>query len=774
MKIRTQIICLLCLAVLVAVAAVSCKNEPGSSESADNLPEVVSYNFDIRPILSDKCLACHGPDANKRQAGLRMDDAKSAFAALKEHPGAHALVAGMPQLSEAYLRITSKDTSELMPPPSSNLKLSLREINLIEKWIKQGAKYEKHWAFVPPKKVGLPKVEMKKWPKNEIDYFVLQKQEQKGLKPNDEADKERLLKRICFDITGLPPTLKMMDDFLADSSADAYDKMVDKLLQNPAYGEKMSIHWLDLARYADSHGYQDDGYRTQWPWRDWVIHAFNENMHYNDFVTWQLAGDLLPDASKEQLLATGFNRNHKITEEGGVIQEEYRTMYVLDRTDLLGKGLLGVTLECARCHDHKYDPFSQKDYYQMSAFFNNIKEVGIESVIGGPETYAKKPMLEISNEDVRKTLSFINKQDTDRLIVSVMGDQDTLRKTHILHRGAYDAPGDEVQVGTPASILPFNSSYPQNRLGLAEWLFDKKNPLTSRVYVNLLWQDFFGRGIVKTSGDFGMQGELPSNPALLDWLAVDFMEHNWDIKRLVKQMVTSATYRQSAVVSPEKLAADPENVFLARSSRYHVQAELVRDMVLASSGLLNPMIGGPSVKPYQPAGLWEGATSGRGLLSMYVQDHGAKLYRRGMYTLFKRTVPPPTMVIFDASSRDICEVRRLKTNTPLQALVMMNDPAVLEASRVLAQRLLEEKSDVKSKITKAFRLIVCRKPKEKELEILSSYYDKQLHSIDATTANKMLAEGEYPISGDVDKKALASMMRTISTIYNLEEAIMKS
>lgn len=774
MKIRTQIICLLCLAMIAAVAPVGCKNETGSSGSDGNLPDVVSYNFDIRPILSDKCLACHGPDANKRQAGLRMDDAKSAFAALKEHPGAHALVAGMPQLSEAYLRITSTDTAELMPPPSSNLKLTPREIGLIEKWIKQGAKYEKHWAFVAPKKAPLPKVEMKNWPKNEIDYFVLQKQEQKGLKPNDEADKERLLKRICFDITGLPPTLKMMDDFLADSSANAYEKMVDQLLQSPAYGEKMSIHWLDLARYADSHGYQDDGYRTQWPWRDWVIHAFNENMHYNDFVTWQLAGDLLPDASKEQLLATGFNRNHKITEEGGVIQEEYRTMYVLDRTDLLGKGLLGVTLECARCHDHKYDPFSQKDYYQMSAFFNNIKEVGIESVIGGPETYAKKPMLEISNEDVRKTLSFINKQDTDRLIVSVMGDQDTLRKTHILHRGAYDAPGDEVQVGTPASILPFNSRYPQNRLGLAEWLFDKKNPLTSRVYVNLLWQEFFGRGIVKTSGDFGMQGELPSNPALLDWLAVDFMEHNWDIKRLVKQMVTSATYRQSAVVSPQKLAADPENILLARSSRYHVEAEVVRDMVLASSGLLNPMIGGPSVKPYQPAGLWEGATSGRGLLSMYVQDHGAKLYRRGMYTLFKRTVPPPTMVIFDASSRDICEVRRLKTNTPLQALVMMNDPAVLEASRVLAARLLEEKSDAKSKITKAFRLIVCRKPKENELEILSRYYDKQLNSIDAATANKMLAEGEYPVSGDVDKKALASMMRTISTIYNLEEAIMKS
>jgi len=774
MRIRSQVICLLFVVVVIAVVMDACKNANGSSESAGDLPDVVSYNFDIRPILSDKCLTCHGPDANKRQAGLRMDDAQSAFAALKESPNAHALVPGMPMQSAAYLRITAKDTAELMPPPSSNLKLTPREISLIEKWIKQGAKYEKHWAFVAPKKPALPKVEMKEWPRNEIDYFILQKQEQKGLKPNDEADKERLLKRICLDITGLPPTLKMMDDFMADTSAGAYDKMVDNLLASPAYGEKMSIHWLDLARYADSHGYQDDGYRTQWPWRDWVIHAFNENMHYNDFVTWQLAGDLLPGATKEQLLATGFNRNHKITEEGGVIPEEYRTMYVLDRTDLVGKGLLGVTLECSRCHDHKYDPFSQKEYYQMSAFFNSIKEVGIESVIGGPETYAKKPMLEISNDDVKKILTFINKQDTDRLIVSIMSDLDTARKTHILQRGVYDAPGEEVNAGTPASILPFGSAFPKNRLGLAEWLFDKKNPLTARVYVNLLWQEFFGRGIVKTTGDFGMQGELPSHPALLDWLAVDFIEHNWDIKRLVKQMVTSATYRQSAVISPEKLAADPDNVLLARSPRYHVQAELVKDVVLASSGLLNPVIGGPSVKPYQPAGLWEGATSGRGLLSMYVQDHGARLYRRGMYTLFKRTVPPPTLSIFDASSRDICEVRRLKTNTPLQALVMMNDPAVLEASRVLAERLLEEKSDVQSKITKAFRLIVCRKPKEKELEILSNYYSKQLASIDDATAVKTLAEGEYPLKGDVDKKALASMMRTISTIYNLEETIMKS
>ncbi len=774
MKIYKNIFFLVCIIGGVASSFQSCDGDTTGAGAVEELPDVVSYNFDIRPILSDKCSACHGPDANKREAGLRMDDPESAFKALKENPKAHALVAGNPGLSQAFLRISTNDTALMMPPPSSNLKLSQYEIDLIEKWIKQGAKYEKHWAFVAPVKPALPKVELKEWPRNEIDHFILQKIEQKGMTPNEEAGKERLLKRISLDITGLPPTMEMMDSFAADKSVDAYEKMVDRLLMDPAYGEKMSLHWLDLARYADSHGYQDDGYRTQWPWRDWVIHAFNENMHYDDFVTWQLAGDLLPNSTKEQLLATGFNRNHKITEEGGVIPEEYRIMYVTDRNDLFGKGLLGVTLECAHCHDHKYDPFSQKEYYQMFAFFNNVKEVGIESVIGGPETYAKKPLMEISNEDAKTVLDFINKPDTNRLIVSVMGDLDTIRPTHILQRGVYDAPGDIVEPGTPAAILPFNPEYPKNRLGLSQWLFDKKNPLTARVYVNILWQEFFGRGIVKTSGDFGMQGELPSHPALLDWLAVDFMEHDWDVKRLVKQMVTSATYRQSAVISKEKLATDPENIFLARGPRYRIPAEFIRDLVLASSGLLNKTIGGPSVKPYQPAGLWEGATSGRGLLSVYNQDHGAALYRKGMYTLIKRTVPPPTMAIFDASNRDMCEIKRLKTNTPLQALVMMNDPTVLESSRVLAAKLLQEKTGIKDKINTAFRLIVCRKPNEKELQVLTGYYDKQLQTIDEQSAEKMLAIGEHPVNGHVDKKALAAMMRVISTIYNLEETIMKS
>ncbi|REA57088.1 hypothetical protein DSL64_25075 [Dyadobacter luteus] len=759
---------------LFVLSVQSCSRENSGESRESAIPDQVSYNFDIRPILSDKCFACHGPDANKREAGLRLDVAESAYQALKENPGAHAIVAGKPDLSQAYLRITTQDTGMLMPPPSSNLKLTTREIDLIGKWIKQGAKYEKHWAFVAPRKPTIPAVKDESWPANEIDYFILNKQENNGLKPNEQADKERLLRRLSLDLTGLPPTLKMMDDFLADNSTNAYGKMVDYLLAQPTYGEKMAIHWLDLARYADSHGYQDDGYRTQWPWRDWVIHAFNRNMHYNDFVTWQLAGDLLPNASKEQILATGFNRNHKITEEGGIIPEEYRVMYVTDRNDLFGKGLLGVTLECAHCHDHKYDPFSQKEYYQMFAFFNNVNEVGIESVIGGPETYAKKPLMEISEEDVKGILKFVNKADTNRLIVSVMGDLDSTRKTHVLTRGEYDAHGEEVTAGTPAAILPFSKNYPKNRLGLSRWLFDKKNPLTSRVYVNILWQEFFGRGIVKTSGDFGMQGELPSHPALLDWLAVDFMEHGWDVKRLVKQMVTSSTYKQSAVFSKDKMAVDPDNILLARGPRYRIHAEFIKDLVLSSSGLLNKTIGGPSVKPYQPPGLWEGATSGRGLLSVYNQDHGSSLYRRGMYTLIKRTVPPPTMGIFDASNRDLCEVKRAKTNTPLQALMMMNDPTVLEASRVLAANLLQEKNAVPDKIEKAFRLIVSRKPNTKELEMLTAYHEKQLKHLNIQTASKVIAVGEYPLTKNIDVKALAALMRVVSTIYNLEETITKS
>jgi len=766
----------LSVAFLVVIYGLqACNNSPASHPVQAQLPDTISYNFHVRPILSDKCFVCHGPDANKREAGLRLDVPEEAYKALKETPSAHALVPFKPNASEAFLRMVSKDSALIMPPKTSNLKLTAFEVSIIERWISQGAKYEQHWAFTPPNLPKIPEVKDSSWPENEIDNFVLSKLDQIDMSPNPEADKEKLLKRLSLDLTGLPPTLEMMDNFLRDVNGKTYERTVDALLKSREYGERMALHWLDVARYADSHGYQDDNYRSQWPWRDWVIHAFNTNMPYDKFISWQFAGDLMPNATKEQLLATGFNRNHKITEEGGVIDEEYRVEYVTDRTNTFGKAIIGVTLECAHCHDHKYDPISQKEYYQVYAFFNNVKEVGLESSVGGPETYAKKPLMEISNADVKEILKFVNKTDTNKLIVSVMGDQDTLRKSYVLNRGVYDAHGEQVEAGTPKSLLSFNSKFPKNRLGLTQWLFDRKNPLTSRVFVNQIWQEFFGRGIVKTSGDFGMQGELPSHPELLDWLAIDFMDNGWDIKRLVKQIVMSATYKQSAVISAGKLQADPENVMLARASRYRIPAELVRDVVLSSSGLLNKTIGGPSVKPYQPSGLWEGATSGRGILATYQQDHGKELYRRGIYTFIKRTVPPPVMGIFDASNRDQCEVKRLNTNTPLQALVMMNDPTVLEASRVLADRLLQEKNTGEGRITKAFRLIVSRKPKASEIKILYEYYTDQLKLFKRkNTAEKALAVGEAAMSVNISKTEMAALMAVITTIYNLEETITRT
>ncbi|MCU0324421.1 MAG: PSD1 and planctomycete cytochrome C domain-containing protein [Spirosomaceae bacterium] len=756
----------------VSLASIVWNCIPSSAETGA-IPDEVDYNFHIRPILSDRCFKCHGPDVNKQEAGLRLDTPEGAFAALKDNPKAHAIVAGNLEESEVYQRIIAKDTAILMPPPSSNLKLTKYEIELIGKWIKQGAKYKPHWAFIPPQKPKLPEAD-KDWVKNEIDHFIYAKMEEKGLEPNEEADKERLLKRVSLDLIGLPPSVEMQERFLNDNSPNAYERVVDELLKNKHFGEKMAISWLDVARYADSHGYQDDGLRTMWPWRDWVIHAFNSNYSYSKFLTWQLAGDLLPNPNKEMLLATGFNRNHKITQEGGVIDEEYRIEYVTDRTNTFGKAFLALTFECAHCHDHKYDPISQKDYYRTFAFFNQVPEKGLFGTIDA--SFADPPNMKITTEDVKSILKFINKKDTSNVTVMVMKDSSKVRPTYVLNRGNYDSHGERVGVGIPKAIMPFDTNkLDKNRLGLAKWMLDARNPLTARVYVNRLWASFFGRGIVKTLGDFGMQGELPTHPELLDWLAVDFRENGWNIKRLVKQIVMSATYRQSSAITENHLKTDPENIFLARSSRLRFPAENIRDHVLASSGLLNDEVGGPSVKPYQPKGLWEVATSGRGTLARYVQDHESDLYRRGMYVFIKRTVPPPSMLIFDASNRDQCEVQRSRTNTPLQALVMMNDPQTMEAARVLAENLMIENTPLETKLENAFRRIICRKPKDKELAILTQYFDSErtFFAKNAKKADKMLGIGEYKRKDVKDKNATAALMQTIQMIFNMEEAIVR-
>lgn len=740
--------------------------------ASTELPEVVDYNFHIRPILSDRCFKCHGPDAQKREANLRLDTEEGAYAALQESKGKHAIVPGDPLASVLYTRIISTDTAELMPPPSENLPLSAFEIKLIEKWIKQGGKYKKHWAFIPPVKPSLPSVSDKNWPKQPIDHFVLAKMEEKGFTPAPESDKERLLRRVSLDITGLPPSLELQEKFLNDPSPYAYDKVVVELLKSPHYGEKMAVAWLDLARYADSHGYQDDGLRTMWPWRDWVIHAFNKNYGYNTFVQWQLAGDLFPNPSLEQILATGFNRNHKITQEGGVIDEEYRVEYVTDRTNTFGKAFLALTFECAKCHDHKYDPISQRDYYGTFAFFNQVDEKGFQGDIS-LASLGDPPNMQITTRQIDSVLRFINKKDTAPVTVMVMKDLPKGRLTRLLRRGAYDAPADTVPFATPASVLRFNErKYPNNRYGLAKWMFSNENPLTARVFVNRIWQQFFGRGIVKTVGDFGMQGELPTHPELLDWLAVDFMENGWNIKRLVKQIVTSATYRQSVELSKNKKEQDPDNVWLSRYSRKRLSAEEQRDLVLATSGLLVREIGGPSLKTYQPKGIWEASTSGRGQLAKYVQDHGDSLYRRTIYNFIKRTVPPPALLVFDASNRDQCEVNRIQTSTPLQALVMMNDPQVLEASRVMAERYMKKNLSDEKTLNEIFRTIVCRMPTSKERSMLLKYYASEQEGFAANKprAMKFLNAGEYPRIPNLNEPKTAALMQVIHTIYNLDES----
>ncbi|TMU56239.1 PSD1 and planctomycete cytochrome C domain-containing protein [Flagellimonas algicola] len=760
--------------LLIALVCCSCLDR--ASDSYENkVPDVVDFNFHIRPILSDKCFACHGPDANKREADLRLDTQEGAYAALKDYNDKFAIVSGQPEQSEVYLRISSTDSTVMMPPPESNLKLSSYHVELIKKWIEQGAGYKPHWAFVPPAKSDLPEVLNEDWCANEIDRFILKKLHEKKLKPNETAVKSQLLKRVSFDLTGLPPTIAMQEAFEQDTSPEAYEKVVDELLSNAHYGEKMAIHWLDIARYADSHGYQDDSPRTMWPWRDWVIHAFNKNYPFDQFLTWQLAGDLLPEQNEETLLATGFNRNHKITQEGGVIDEEYRIEYVTDRTNTFGKAFLGLTFECAKCHDHKYDPISQHDYYSTFAFFDKVPEKGLVGTFD--ENTADPPRMEITDEMVNDVLTFVNKKDSYPVAVMVMADSVGIRDTHILDRGNYDAKTEVVTFNTPKAIMEFDTlNFSSNRLGLSKWLLSDKHPLTSRVFVNRIWQEFFGQGIVKTAGDFGMQGELPTHPELLDWLAVDFRENGWDIKRLVKQIVMSSTYTQSAQTNKRKQEKDPENILLSRMHRTRLGAEMIRDHVLASSGLLNDEIGGPSVKPYQPDGLWLAATSGRGVLKAYVQDHGENLYRRGIYTFIKRTVPPPSMLTFDASNRDQCEVRRLNTGTPLQALVMLNDPTVLEASRVLAQNL--SKSDLQNPdlINNAFKRIVCREAKPEELEVLLGYFEDQLQHFQSNReeATKFITVGEYRQMENGDDPTIAALMQLIHTMYNLEEAITRS
>ena len=1011
------------------------------------------FNRDIRPIIAKHCFPCHGPDSAARKADLRLDTFESAIAA-------EAYVPGAPEKSELVKRIFSADPDQQMPPPESKLEITDAQKETLRQWIAEGGDYEKHWAFIPPVRHPIPDVSDAA---SEVDAFVRARLAGQGLDPAPEAGKETLIRRVALDLTGLPPALEEIDAFLADESPQAYEHMADSYLDRPAYAERMASQWLDVARYADTYGYQNDRECAVWPWRDWVIRAFENNLPYDDFVRWQIAGDLLPDATQDQRLATAFNRLHRQTNEGGSVLEEFRAAYVSDRTETFATAFLGMTLGCAKCHDHKFDPITQKNYYELSAFFSNIDESGMYShfttvvpspsmfvykdgererhaelrriiagkeaelpaareaaherfaawragpnravpepkpvldlpldtvadgktpntakegseatlslapqPVPGPEGLAllfdgdngldlldittafdryqpftfslwiKTPALaprfvvfhrsmaaedaanrgyefllldgkpafslchfwpgnaiqvkakdalpvnvwthctitydgssradgvtlylngapvavDVVRDKLKKTILYEGETDkpplqlamrfrdsgfkggqidafkgfdrcltalevealagktnliaeVDRLAaaapddpslqafytgaadgpcsetlaslaaarkeeadfisgvqeIMTMKEMAEVRPTYVLDRGAYDHRKEEVHPNTPEGILPLPETLPRTRLGLAEWLLEPQNPLTARVEVNRLWQQCFGQGLVKTQEDFGVQGALPSHPELLDNLALDFIESGWDIKAMLKRIVLSAAYRQDSTASPELLARDPDNVLLARGPRFRLTAEQIRDNALASSGLLVAKLGGPSVKPYQPEGLWKEASG-----VAYTPDTGEGLYRRSLYTFIKRTMPPPSLLTFNATGREVCMVRRETTVTPMQALVLLNDPQYIEAARVLGASSLTA-GEAEQWITGIFRRLTSRAPDAEELRILKHAFAEQqaLFATNPEGAKSYLAIGERPIPEGADPVPLAAATAIAQAIMNHEE-----
>ncbi len=1131
---RLKLITLFVLVCLVALNDWPGQTAQGRQASPRSTTSQIDFNRDIRPILSDKCFACHGPDAPAKKIKLRLDSEAAALADLGK--GRRAIVPNHPEQSELVRRITAEDEFERMPPTSSGHKLTPREIELLTEWIRQGARWQQHWAFVAPVRPPLPTVKNKAWPRNAIDYFVLAKLERangESLQPSPEADRATLLRRVTFDVTGLPPTLKELDGFLNDASPDAYEKVVDRLLASPAYGERMAFQWLNAARYADTNGYQIDGERSMWRWRDWVIEAFNANKPFDQFTIEQLAGDLLPSPTLEQKIATGFNRNHRGNSEDGLVPEEYFVEYIVDRVDTTSTVFLGLTMGCARCHNHKFDPIAQRDYYQLYAYFNSIREDGrvpnfwnappfiyaptrqqqkqlkqmdaeiaqadgqlaqrlklstlaqrqwertlkasavqqwfprerlllhhpldnpaldasakveidesalaatgaskpdakpaemgfkdgtpkyVPSPLGQAaqfdgklyfdagrtanfdyrdrvtdykdkfaisawfypesensgaivtrmkdeagekdhglpknkgygvffingkihfnlvgvwaddsyrvETEAHVPVkqwhyvlatfdgtlpyervqlyvdgqkqkLKINNDRLFRTFSdasmnlrigggggpefrFKGAIDEVRLYSTIPDDaekamlacSDSLdriaaipvlkrtagqqaklqnawldsaalprlqqawkklkelkqqrdvfttnlptvmvmqelhqpRPAYLLKRGAYDAPGELVERNTPAALHPMPKALPKNRLGLAQWIASHDNPLMARVTVNRFWQMLFGTGLVKTVDDFGSQGELPSHPELLDWLAVEFMDGRtegqgdretgrhgerddsrrpvapsprrpvttWDVKALLKTIVMSATYRQSSKASPQLLQRDPENRLLARGPRYRLSAEMIRDQALATSGLLVEKLGGESVRPYQPDGLWKDMTFSN--MTNYPQDKGEGLWRRSLYSFWRRTILLPNMGVFDAPARELCTVREARTNTPLQALNLMNDVTYVEAARMLAERVMRECADEpRARLARAFRLVMSRAPSEAEQQVLLRSFRQQLAHFRAQPEDvrKLLAMGEKRNDERLNQAELAAYAMAASLILNLDEAITK-
>jgi len=751
-------------------------NQPGRA--------AVDFKRDIRPIFSDTCFKCHGPDQKARKAGLRLDTRDGVFG--KGAPEG-LLVPGKPEQSELFRRLTASDPDDRMPPPDTGLQLTAAQIETIGQWIREGApapEDDRHWAFIPPVRPPVPAVNGPAARHNPIDHFVQRRLAEVKLQPAPPAAKATLLRRVTFDLTGLPPTVEELNAFQADHSPDAYERVVDRLLASPRYGEHMALDWLEAARYADTDGYQNDRLRYMWVWRDWVLRAFNRNLPFDRFTLEQLAGDLLPDRDFYTQVASGFNRNHRINSEGGSIPDEWIVEYVADRVETVGTVYLGLTLNCARCHSHKYDPISQKEFYQLFAFFNNIAEAGL-----GPNNGNSPPFI-----PVPKSWPFLSPEENRFVVpepprvrlqqtsvprpqpgkpdtVMVMHELDKPRDTYLLQRGLYNQPdkSEKLTPDTPAVLGRLPADLPRNRVGLARWLLRPDHPLTARVTVNRLWQHFFGRGIVRTSENFGAQGELPSHPELLDWLATEFIRLGWDMKRFNKLIVMSATYRQSSRVTRRQAATDPDNALLSRGPRKRLTPYQIRDAALFASGLLVEKIGGPSVKPYLPPGLWKSISNRK-----YDQGKGEDLYRRSIYTYWMRTIPPPTMMAFNAAEREVCTVRKELTTTPLQALTLMNNVAFVEAARLIAERMMREGGDTPAqRLRQGFKLILGRAPSTAEQRALLRDFGeyRREFTADETAALDLLSTGERPRDTDLAPPELAAWTLVANTLLNLDESI---
>jgi cytochrome c553 len=778
----------------------------------------LSFIRDVRPILAAHCFNCHGLDEHSRQAGLRLDTREAAIAVLES--GGRAIVPGKADDSELVARVRSTDADTIMPPPSFKKPLSPQQVAVLEQWIAQGAGYEPHWAFQPVRRPAVPAAAGPHagWPRNDIDRFVLARLVEEQLTPAVEASRESWLRRVSLDLTGLPPAPDERAAFLADRAADSYEKVVDRLLASPRHAERMALQWLDVARYADTNGYNNDEERTQWPWRDWVIDAFASNMPFDRFITEQVAGDLLPDAGRQQRIATGFGRNHVLTTEGGIVPEEYRVEYVADRIQTTATAFMGLTLQCARCHDHKFDPISQRDYYRLFAFFNSIPDPPVPYVgkrlvrVGEPtialRNYADESELagllaaqaELKAKDgdaagtsaaqadaaarlkqVEERIEAIESRTTR---VMVMADLDAPRQAHVLNRGQYDQPRDAVEPGVPSWLPPLPEGVAANRLALARWLVDRRHPLTARVAVNRWWEMLFGRGLVETAEDFGTQGSPPTHPELLDHLAADLLEGGWNVRSILRSIVLSATYRQAAEAAPVAFVRDPDNRMLARGPRFRLPAEIVRDQALFAAGLLVERIGGPSVKPFQPAGLWEEVSVLH--QATYVPDSGDGLHRRSLYTFWKRTCPPPALAVFDAPDRETCVIRRSRTSTPLQALVLMNDPTYVEAARGVALRAVALAGRGEASpgdplrrdreiVAHAWRLVLARDAAPREIDLMiTKLGDFRRHfQGDAEAARRLVAMGDAH-DCPLPPEELAAWTVVGSTLLCLDETISRN